>query len=145
MQDDLPSAAVGHLVLKVSDLERSYRFYSDLGLRPFAKIPEQGVAIIELRGGTHLILLDQNTAGNDQMTESRVGQLAHRFQEQLDFVIGGKSRGDLASFRDSLLQKSIAADAIAEAELFGHHYFRLTDPDGHGITFYTSHVGRDPV
>jgi catechol 2,3-dioxygenase-like lactoylglutathione lyase family enzyme len=145
MQDNLPSAALGHFVLKVSNLERSYRFYSDLGLRAFAKIPEQGFAIIELRGGTHLLLLDQNTAGNDQMTEGRVGQLSHRLQEHLDFVIGGKSRDDLATFRDSLLEKSIAADDIAEGELFGHHFFRLTDPDGHGITFYTSHVGSDPV
>jgi predicted lactoylglutathione lyase len=47
--------AVAHLVFKVADLKRSCQFYSNLGLPPF--FVEEKVAIIELRGGTHLVLL----------------------------------------------------------------------------------------
>ena len=47
--------AVAHLVFKVADLKRSCQFYSNLGIPPFAVDEES--AIIELRGGTHLILL----------------------------------------------------------------------------------------
>ena len=47
--------AVAHLVLKVADLKSSCQFYSKLGLPPFAT--DNKVAIIELRGGTHLLLL----------------------------------------------------------------------------------------
>jgi catechol-2,3-dioxygenase len=45
--------AVGHLVFKVADLKRSCQFYSNLGIPPFAI--DGNVAIVELRGGTHLL------------------------------------------------------------------------------------------
>jgi hypothetical protein len=47
--------AVAHLVFKVADLKRSCQFYSNLGIPPFAI--DGKVALIELRGGTHLLLL----------------------------------------------------------------------------------------
>jgi catechol 2,3-dioxygenase-like lactoylglutathione lyase family enzyme len=40
--------------MKVKDVESSYAFYQGLGLRGIDKFPE--MAIIELRGGTHLLL-----------------------------------------------------------------------------------------
>jgi catechol-2,3-dioxygenase len=51
-----PELAVGHLVFEVADLESSCEFYSNLGIPPFTI--EERVAIIELRGGTHLLLLE---------------------------------------------------------------------------------------
>jgi hypothetical protein len=50
-----PELAVAHLVFKVADLKSSCQFYSNLGLPPF--YIEEKIAIIELRGGTHLVLL----------------------------------------------------------------------------------------
>jgi hypothetical protein len=44
-----------------------------------------------------------------------------------------------------LLKNGIAAGEIAQESFFGHDYFQLADPDGHGITIYTSHVGESPV
>jgi hypothetical protein len=52
IMDSLPAAAIGHFVMKVANLGVSYRFYADLGLRPIGIFPD--VAIIELRGGTHI-------------------------------------------------------------------------------------------
>jgi uncharacterized glyoxalase superfamily protein PhnB len=86
---------------------------------------------------------------NDQapfpLTVSRLGQRGAFFTEHLDLLIHGKTRGDLEAYRATLLKNGIAAGEIAQERLFGHDYFQLTDPDGHGITVYTSHVGELPV
>jgi len=50
-----PGLAVAHLVFKVADLKSSCQFYANLGLPAF--FIEEKIAIIELRGGTHLVLL----------------------------------------------------------------------------------------
>jgi len=56
--------AVAHLVFKVADLKSSCGFYSNLGIPPF--YIEEKIAIIELRGGTHLVLLSvDEPAGED--------------------------------------------------------------------------------
>ena len=60
-------------------------------------------------------------------------------------MINGKTRGELEAYRATLLKSGIAAGEIAPKIFFGHHYFQLADPDGHGITVYTSHVGDSPV
>jgi hypothetical protein len=39
----------------------------------------------------------------------------------------------------------MSVDAISQDEFFGHYYFQLADPDGNGITIYTSHSGDLPV
>ena len=60
--------AVAHLVFKVADLKSSCQFYSNLGLPPF--YIEEKVAIIELRGGTHLLLLEVDQLGREDLAES---------------------------------------------------------------------------
>jgi hypothetical protein len=54
--------AVAHLVFKVADLKSSCRFYSNLGIPPF--VIDENVAIIELRGGTHLLSLPSGYKSN---------------------------------------------------------------------------------
>jgi len=72
--------AVAHLVFKVADLKSSCEFYSNLGLPPFA-IDEE-VAIIELRGGTHLILLEVDQLAGEGVAQSLTGQFHKKFSEQ---------------------------------------------------------------
>jgi catechol 2,3-dioxygenase-like lactoylglutathione lyase family enzyme len=141
--DSLPAAALGHFVMKVRDLAASYRFYGDLGLRQIGLFPD--VAIIELRGGTHLLLFPESVEAPLPLTTSRLGQLGGLSNEQLDLLINGKTRSELEAYRARLLTTGIAAGVIAPEPFFGHHYFQLTDPDGHGITVYTTHVGDLPV
>jgi catechol 2,3-dioxygenase-like lactoylglutathione lyase family enzyme len=141
--DNLPAAALGHFVMKVANLDASYQFYADLGLRQMGMFPD--VAIIELRGGTHILLLPENDEGPFPLTSSHLGQRAAFFNEQLDLMINGKTRADLESYRAILLKNGIAAGEIAQEKFFGHDYFELTDPDGHGITVYTTHAGDSPV
>jgi uncharacterized glyoxalase superfamily protein PhnB len=62
------------------------------------------------------------------------------FNEQLDLMIDGKSGSDLELYRATLMEKGLSVDAIAQDQFFGHDYFQLVDPDGNGITVYTSHT-----
>jgi catechol 2,3-dioxygenase-like lactoylglutathione lyase family enzyme len=141
--DSLPAAALGHFVMKVRDLPASYQFYADLGLRQMGIFPD--VAIIELRGGTHILLFPETVEAPIPLTASRLGQRAGVFNEHLDLLINGKTRGALEAYRERLLKTGIAAGVIAQEPFFGHDYFELTDPDGHGITVYTTHAGDLPV
>ena len=143
MNDGLPAAAFGHFVMKVNDVNISYQFYAKFGLRPIGIFPD--VAIIELRGGTHILLFNKNDELPFSLSSSLLGQRGGFFNERLDLMIEGKSRGDLEIYRTTLMEKGLSVDAIAQDQFFGHDYFQLADPDGNGITVYTSHTGELPV
>jgi catechol-2,3-dioxygenase len=130
--------AVAHLVFKVADLKSSCEFYSNLGVPPFA-IDEDG-AIIELRGGTHLILLSVDQQAGEGIAESLTGQFHKRFSEQFDLMIKGRGLDELKKYRLELIRQGIAAGEIPDETFFGHHLFCIKDPDGNGITIYTSHA-----
>ena len=89
--DSLPAASLGHFVMKVANLGVSYQLYADFGLRQIGIFPD--VAIIELRGGTHILLFPENDEAPFQLTCSRLGQRAALFNERLDLMINGKTRG----------------------------------------------------
>ena len=129
--------AVGHLVFKVADLKSSCQFYSDLGLPPFAI--DEKFAIVELRGGTHLLLFEVGLAGED-VAESLTGQFHKKLSEQFDLMIKGKDLNELKKYRLELISRGIAAGEIPDETFFGHHLFCIKDPDGNGITIYSSHV-----
>jgi catechol 2,3-dioxygenase-like lactoylglutathione lyase family enzyme len=129
--------AVAHLVIKVADLKSSCEFYSNLGIPPFA-IDEEG-AIIELRGGTHLLLLERDQFAGNDVAESVTGQFNKRLSEQFDLMIKGKGLGELKEYRLELISRGVVAGEIPDETFFGHHLFCIEDPDGNGITIYTSH------
>ena len=132
-----PELAVAHLVFKVADLKSSCQFYANLGIPPFAI--EERVAIIELRGGTHLILLSVDSMAGEGIAESLTGQFHKRFAEQFDLMIEGKGLDELKKYRLELTSRGIEAGEIPDETFFGHHLFCTKDPDGNGITIYTSH------
>jgi catechol-2,3-dioxygenase len=130
--------AVAHLVFKVVDLKSSCQFYSNLGIPPFAI--DENVAIIELRGGTHLLLLEVDQLAGEGLAESLTGQFHERFSEQFDLMIKGRGLNELKNYRSELIRRGIAAGEIPDETFFGHYLFCIKDPDGHGITIYTSHA-----
>ena len=130
--------SVAHLVFKVADLKSSCQFYSNLGIPPFA-IDEE-VAIIELRGGTHLLLLEVNQLAGEDVAQSLTGQFYKRFSERFDLMIKGKGLNELKEYRSELISRGIAAKEIPDEAFYGHYLFCIKDPDGNGITIYTSHV-----
>jgi catechol-2,3-dioxygenase len=129
--------AVAHLVFKVADLKSSCQFYSNLGIPPFAI--DEKFAIVELRGGTHLLLFQVGLAGED-VAESVTGQFHKRLSERFDLMIKGKGLNELKKYRLDLINRGIAAGEIPDETFFGHHLFCIKDPDGNGITIYSSHA-----
>lgn len=139
MNHNLPAATLGHFVMKVNDIDISYQFYTKLGLRPFGIFPD--MAIIEVRGGTHILLFNKKDELPFSLNSSHIGQRGAFFNERLDLMIDGKSRSDLELYRATLMENGLSVDAIAQDQFFGHDYFQLDDPDGNGITVYTNHTG----
>jgi hypothetical protein len=105
MSNDLPAAALGHFIMKVNDIDTSYQFYTKLGLRPFGIFPD--LAIIELRGGTHILLFSKHDELPFSLTPSHLGQRGAFFNERLDLMIDGKSRSDLEVYRTTLLEREL--------------------------------------
>ena len=144
MKDLLPTAALAHFVMKVQNIEASYQFYSGLGLRAFDNT-FPGIAIVELRGGTHLLLFQKDDEQSSALQNGHVGQRPDFGSEKLDLMIAGPTKADLELYRAGLIDKGYSPSAIADGVLYGHHYFSIQDPDGNGVSFYTSHCGDKPV
>ena len=109
--------AVAHLVFKVADLKSSCGFYSNLGIPPF--YIEEKIAIIELRGGTHLVLLSVDEPAGEDIAESLTGQFHKRFSEQFDLMIKGKDLDELRQYRSELISRGIAAEEILDETFYG--------------------------
>lgn len=139
----LPAAALGHVVMKVENVEVSYKFYAGLGLRAVDTFP--GMAIIELRGGTHLLLFQKGDMQSEALPESRNGQRPEFPGEKIDLMIAGHTQADLERYRAGLIAKGYLPSEIADSTLYGHFHFSIQDPDANGITVYTSHCGDKPV
>lgn len=143
VENHLPAAALGHFVMKVKNVQVSYEFYAGLGLRAVDTFP--GMAIIELRGGTHILLFQKGDEQSEALLESRNGQRPEFHSEKIDLMIAGHAKADLERYRAGLVTKGYSPSEIADSTLYGHAYFSMQDPDANGITFYTSHCGDQPV
>ena len=64
--------------------------------------------------------------------------LLTRLDKQFDLMIEGKGLDELKKYRSELISRGIAAGEIPDEKVFGHYLFSIKDPDGNGITNYTS-------
>jgi hypothetical protein len=78
-------------------------------------------------------------AGEDA-AESLTGQFHKKFSEQFDLVINGTGLDELKKYPLELVSRGIAAGEIPDEMFFGHYLFCIKDPNGNGITIYTSHA-----
>jgi catechol 2,3-dioxygenase-like lactoylglutathione lyase family enzyme len=118
---DRPALWVGHVVLATHDIVRAFAFYRELGLRPLGEPRAgEGLAQLEMRGGTHLALVLDPDATTD-------GRLAP-FDLMAD---------DLAALRAAMEQRGVDVSPITGQ---GHASFTFRDPDGHVVTVNDSHV-----
>jgi catechol 2,3-dioxygenase-like lactoylglutathione lyase family enzyme len=133
-----PLVGVGHVSLTVADVEASHRFYATLGLRIVGK--GEGMAILELRGGTHLLLFQRGDASAE--AESPFDQAA---PGGIDLMIEGRTLEELDAYRAALIAGGVDPDPISDKRYFGHHIFKARDPDGNEVTVSTSHASDLPV
>jgi hypothetical protein len=122
-QDPRPAVWVGHVVLETDRLEKTEAFMRKIGMRPIVRRRE--VAVLELRGGTHLVLIAKPTvvAG----------------EAPFDLMVD-----DLKATWQHFVELGLSPTPI-EAAASDHQCFQLREPAGHLITFYSSHVSHQPV
>jgi len=133
-----PPVGVGHVSLTVADVETSNRFYVTFGLRVVGKGDD--MSILELRGGTHLLLFQRGAASAD--VQSPFDQAAPGV---IDLMIEGRTFEELDAYRAALIAGGVSPDPIPNTRYFGHYIFKTRDPDGNEVTVSTSHASDLPV
>ena len=124
-ENDLrPQVCVGHVVLDTVRMEESARFMRTIGMRPLTERPD--VSVFEMRGGTHLIL----------MQKSHVIPGNAPFDLMVD---------DLHATYELFTSLGLAVAPIESRPAIDHETFCITEPSGHVITFYSSHASGKPV
>jgi hypothetical protein len=111
------------VVLSVPDVGKSREFFSRLGMRDLGN--DGPVAILELRGGTHLILVPGDAPEKDADAT---------FDLMVDDLDAAHQRFNAGGMKPS---------KIAEGPF--HRYFTLEGPSGHLVTVNSSHVSGEPV
>jgi catechol 2,3-dioxygenase-like lactoylglutathione lyase family enzyme len=116
--DGRPPLWIGHAVLTVADVGRSADFWQSLGLREVERNPH--VAVLELRGGTHLVLVPGSppTGGGDA---------------PFDLMVE-----DLDAMHAQWQERGLDVSSIERGRI--HSAFTVNDPDGYRVTVNSSHV-----
>ena len=122
-EDLRPPVWIGHVVLETDRLAESAAFMRQIGLR--SVVERSSVAVLELRGGTHLVLIAKPsiTAGDapfDLMVE------------------------DLHATRERFASLGLEPTPI-ETLSRDHEYFKVREPAGHTISFVSNHASGQPV
>ena len=120
ISDHRPPVAIGHVRLQVNDVKVANKYLEQLGLRPIAL--GDSFAVMELRGGTHLILspaeapIEPGTRASIDLMVDDV-DAARREYRGIGFETSEVSRGSI------------------------HDTFTVTAPDGYEIRINSSHAG----
>jgi catechol 2,3-dioxygenase-like lactoylglutathione lyase family enzyme len=117
--DERPDVWVGHVALFVSDVQRSADFWLGLGMREVARTP--GVAVLELRGGTHMVILPAENGPEPGVPAG------------FDLMVD-----DLDATHARWAAAGLAPSEISRGEI--HDAFTLADPDGYVVTVQSTHV-----
>jgi catechol 2,3-dioxygenase-like lactoylglutathione lyase family enzyme len=124
--DERPPIAIGHVSIRVTDIGPATAFFETLGLRPVMQ--RETMAILELRGGTHLLLFRAKG-------RPRAGPV-----RSFDFMVD-----DVHAAHAAAAAAGLAPTDMDHDRLGGHDYFEVTDPDGHVFTIYSTHTAGRPV
>jgi hypothetical protein len=119
-----PQVAIGHMWLKVTDIPRAAQYFVTLGLRPIHQAP--GIAVLELRGGTHLVLRPAD--------EPIPAGAKAPFDLMVDDIVAAREH----YYRLGLKPSALEGETI-------HRSFNLSGPDNYTITLTSSHTGGRPV
>jgi len=122
MDDQRPRVWVGHIEMETDRLEASEAFMLAIGMRAIARGDDY--AVLELRGGTHLVLIRKD----------RVEPGAAAFDLMVE---------DLDAAHEALTGQGLNPSSIERGSI--HRSFTVHEPCGNEITFNSSHVSDLPV
>ena len=112
-----PAVWVGHISLDTNRFDESHAFFRQIGMRPIFK--GNGVAVLELRGGTHIVLQDKQ----------------HFTPKMAPFDL---MVDDLQGFHQELSSQGWKPSDIQVGHI--HSSFTVQEPAGNTITINSSHV-----
>ena len=121
-KEQKPGVWVGHISLETDQLEASTEFMEKIGVRLLGQPGKY--AVMELRGGTHLILI-----GKDKITP----QLA-----PFDLMVE-----DLEASHQQFTHLGLQPSPIEKGRI--HSSFTIKEPAGNTIKINSNHVSRFPV
>jgi catechol-2,3-dioxygenase len=122
-QDPRPPVWIGHVVLETNRLAETEQFMRTIGMRSVVQRPE--VAVLELRGGTHLVLTPRTGAvPGDAPFDLMVEDLEATHQRFVDLGLDPTPIGTASA---------------------NHRTFSVREPAGNVITFFSNHVSGNPV
>jgi hypothetical protein len=122
-EDSRPPVWIGHVVLETSCLVETEQFMLKIGMRSVVHGPD--VAVLELRGGTHLVLI------------ANAGAVAG--EAPFDLMVE-----DLEATHQRFSELGLKPGAIG-ATPPNHTTFTVQEPSGHVVTFFSNHVSGQPV
>ena len=116
---DRPTAWIGHAgPISVPDLSKGVAFYETLGLHPIHH--HDDFAALQLRGGTHLVLLAEDIDATGE-------------KAPFDLMVS-----DIAAYRDELVSAGLEPSSIESSG--AHQLFHVCDPSGRAVMVLDSHV-----
>ena len=117
MGDERPDIWIGHVSLHTAKLDKSEAFMKQIGLRPIFRGDE--VAVLELRGGTHIVLLFDDEA-----------QLS---LAEFDFMVE-----DIDATYAEFSRLGLSLSEMERGKI--HDSFKVTEPGGNSIVVNSTHV-----
>jgi hypothetical protein len=123
-RDGRPPVAIGHVFLEVSDVAGAARFFVGRGMRPLDEGADY--AVLELRGGTHLLL-----------TRARRRIRPHT-EAPFDLMVD-----DIDAAREDCRRVGLMPSRLRRSPF--HRSFTLAGPDGYVFTITSSHAGKRAV
>ena len=118
-EDSRPTFAIGHMRLAVEDVPAAYGFFVRHGMRGI--LERDAFAILELRGGTHLIL-------NEADAQIPSGERA-----PFDLMVD-----DIDAAHRRFVDDGVATTAIERGNI--HDSFSVEGPSGYTIPINSTHV-----
>jgi hypothetical protein len=115
-----PPVAIGHVWLPVTDILQATQYFVTLGLRLIHQA--QAIAVLELRGGTHLVL---QPAQEPIPPGTKV-----LFDLMVDDIVATRQHYEAIGLKPSALASGMV-----------HRSFTLSGPDDYAITVTSSHTG----
>ncbi len=113
-QDQRPRFGIGHVVMPGQDIDTLAQFYADIGMRPIVNMGR--MAILELRGGTHLVLTSGKPAA-----------------QALDLIVDDIDE-------THALMHGLGAEPTAIQRGNPHDRFVANDPEGNTLVVNSNHA-----
>lgn len=115
-EHEIPQLAIGHMSLESASVPKTVGLFDDLGARVI--LSREAFAIVELRGGTHVVI---RAVDGEPRTPS------------FDLMVD-----DVPALRDGLERQGYRPSEIRRGGV--HQSFQVEEPGGATLTFTSSHV-----